>query len=153
MNKKKSIVGLTKKIHGDQFESMVKFFANRDGFGFKKIPEGCKRLPGGKIIPIKSPFDFIISMSNKILFADAKSIDSGNFAYSMLDRHQLISLNDLKSKASLCGYVINLCGEVYFFEIDCLLQLQPKSSLLKENGIFLGIFKDFSFKKLDTQSI
>ncbi len=144
----KSLIGLKKKVSGDQFEALIGFMASRQGLKCKKIPEGCKRLPGGRIIPIKSPFDFILQTSSMTLFIDAKSTQNYRFNYSQIDQNQLSNLHYLKNETSICGYIINLNSEVYFFPTTVLLNCKPKSSLLKENGIFLGTKESFNLLKM-----
>ena len=140
----KSLIGLKKKVSGDQFEAQIGFMASRQGLKCKKIPEGCKRLPGGRIIPIKSPFDFILQSETMTFFIDAKSTINDRFNYSQIDQSQVFSLEYLKNNHSLCGYIINLNETVYFFSVDVLKSCKPGTSLSREDGTYLGTKTSFN---------
>lgn len=144
--KQRSISALKAKKHGDFFENVIMFFANRAGYKFIKIPNGCKYLPNGKIIPVKTPFDFILSREDQVLFIDAKTTEKETFPFSAIDQDQVRCLDQTQSKGTKCGYVIDLNGNVVFVEVNKLKQVSPGESLKKEDGVFLGITRDFDMR-------
>ena len=146
--KQRSLSALKAKKHGDYFENLLMFFSHRSGFKFIKIPNGCKYLPNGRIVPIKSPFDFILSSDSMTLFIDAKSVEGESFSFSQINQDQVRCLDMVKNKNNKAGYIIDLNKEVIFADIDLLKSIKPGQSIKKEDGVYLGTTKEFSLEKL-----
>lgn len=141
------VQGLKAQKNGERFENILMFFANRCGFRFIKIPTGCKTV-GQKIFRVKSPFDFILVSDSRTIFFDAKSTLEETFSYSSIDQDQVRNLSEVKNNINLSGYIINFNGLVFFFDVETLKAVKPRSGLRKTQGCYLGTDKEINFEVL-----
>ncbi len=148
MKESKSIRGLKAKKNGDYFENIFMFFANRSGFNFIKIPNGCKVLDKGKLVPVKSPFDFILCNSVYTIFVDTKTTKQNVFSFSAINQNQVLNLLKVKNENNYSGYIIDLNGEVVFFCVSKLKTIKPGESIKKEDGVYLGSIKEFDLRRI-----
>jgi len=146
-NAKKSYVGLKKKVHGDFFEALVTFFAQADKLHIIKIPEGCK-VTKGKLVRVKSPFDFMLNLGDITMLFDAKTTIKKTFSYSSINQDQILNLAKMNNASNLCGYVICFDKEVGFADVRLLAKVRQGESINVEDCIYLGTVKQFSFKNL-----
>lgn len=146
--KQRSFSALKAKKHGDYFENLLMFFATHSGFRFLKIPSGCKYLPTGKMVSVKTPFDFIIANDIHTVFIDAKSTEKDRFYYSDIDQDQVRCLDKVKNKNNFAGYIINFSGTVSFVSVEILKHVMPGTGITKEDGIILGDTKKFDLKRI-----
>lgn len=144
---KKSYIGLKKKVHGDFFEALVEFFANADKLFIIKIPEGCK-VAKGKLVRVKSPFDFMLNLKEATMLFDAKTTMNKFFSYSAINQDQILNLAKMNNPSNFCGYVICFDKEVGFAPVELLARVKPKTSININDCIYLGTVKQFSFKNL-----
>lgn len=142
-------IGMKKKVAGEEFELAVQLMANREDWNILKIPSGCRFLSRVKIIPVKSPFDFILAKPNRIIFFDAKSIGDGTFGFSKINQNQLSKLSLLDCVAP-AGYVVNFTkhNQVVFFAVKDLREVRFRSSLKPMDGVLLGTSRDFRFDRV-----
>lgn len=137
--KKSSMSGLLSKRTGDYFEKLIQYQANRVGCAFEKIPSGAKWISARRVIPMRTPFDFIVAKGGKCAVFDAKMIDSDSFPKSMIKPHQLKALLSFHRVGIPAGYVIAFsCGWVEFFNADILFNLRHRQSLKAGTGVYLG---------------
>lgn len=136
---------------GKGFEHTFLLNARRSGFTVLQIPTGCKNIGRGRIVKVKTPFDFILIKNGKTIFIDTKSIDDKTYSHSRLTRHQLIALDDCFRAGCLSGYVINFrsIDKTYFAPIKHLWNLTPNQSLRPENLIFLGSSTQFDLNLIN----
>lgn len=147
------LAGLKAKIIGDQFEGLIMFHALRQRYECVRIPNGAvmKKIQGRIIpVPVKSPFDFILAKDSKVAFFDAKTIESGNFSYSMLTGHQVENLSKLEAQGISSGYLIfyRESNVAVFYKAETLKSLKRGQSLKIETGIILGNRDKIDFKLL-----
>lgn len=145
----KRIGGQEAQRNGDLFENLIMFFAKRSGYEFIKIPSGCKNL-GKKLIPVKSPFDFILVSKSQTIFCDAKSTKEENFSYSMIDQDQVRNLALLDNGLNKCGYLINFNGLIGFVYVDALKLVKPRTSISHGQCLPMGTIKEFNFNALSS---
>lgn len=134
----KIIQGKKAKRNGDLFEDEFHRSAIKHGFSVIKIPSGCKQVSFGKIIRVKSPFDFVITKSGMCAFIDTKTTNSNTFGKSKVKPHQLQALLDQENQGLLAGYLIHFQNTnlVYFFKASIIYN--EVKSLKQENGICIG---------------
>lgn len=146
--------GYKAKKNGDGFESKIKFSANKLGWECIQIPTGAKRFRN-KIFLVKSPFDFILVKNTKSLFFDAKSTEDNNFSYSKVNQTQVTNLINIERQGCYAGYVIRYGKDdaCYFYSASALRTLQRRSSLERENGLYLGPSSSIHFDLLENANI
>lgn len=140
--------GKLAKDAGKTFEKILELRCHQFGLGFKKIPDGCYRANFGgkvKLIPMKTPFDFIICKDGKAATLDCKTINSDRFAFSQIDESQLKHLSDMGEHLA-SGYLIwfRATDHVVFFSHKKLMQLTPGNSLTECDGFSLGLVDFFN---------
>lgn len=150
--KTREAVGLKAKRNGDFFENLIMFFAVRSGFEFIKIPSGCINL-GKKLIPTKSPFDFILVSDELTVFCDAKSTQHKNFEHSSIDQDQVRNLSKLDNGKNICGYLINFNGEVGFAPVRLLKSIERGQSVKLCDCLPMGTMKVMQFDILKLQGV
>lgn len=137
------IGGFKAKQAGDYFESLFSFFAIKAKATVIKLPDGCKRVfYNGKIklLPMQTPFDYILAKNGKTIFLDCKTIEDSNFSFSKLTTHQVDSLFSLEKKEVLSGYLIyyRKVNKIIFYKASVLKKLKPRESLKEQDGLVLG---------------
>lgn len=130
--------------------------ARSQGFLAVPMPLGCRRIPGpggGKLIQIKTYFDFILIKDPKCLFIDFKSFDNHHIIFSYLTEHQVDVLSDIEEKGpsvTRAGYVVHLRSlqQVYFFSGLLLTKLERRQAIEAKDGLCLGPYDKIDFNKL-----
>lgn len=143
--------GLAAKRAGDYFEDVIAKYCMAQKIEFVKIPTGCKIVytPRGlKPIFIQTPFDYILFKDGKSVCLDCKTVESGNFTFSMLKSHQVLSLHKISKQNINTGYVVYYrdTGKVIFYNSTQLMNLKPRQSL--DQGALLGDVKNIDLKGL-----
>lgn len=137
MNEKRRIAGIRSKIMGMAWENLFESNAWRFGAAVIKIPDGCRQVSKGKLIRVKSPFDFVIIKSGKSVFLDTKTTLGTRWTYSDCDRHQMYWLEHCAKAGSRAGYMVEFRAlrRIVFFSIERLSRLQPRESLSPDDGL------------------
>jgi hypothetical protein len=140
---KKIIGGKKGKSEGAAFEAFFATACYFAGLYPIRFPEGGKWIKDKgrmKMIPVKTPFDFIIINDGKTAFVDTKSIINERVIYSFLTPHQVETLSDCEKKGIKAGYVIHFktTNNVYFFKASQLQELKKRESLEQHEGEYLG---------------
>lgn len=122
---------------------MVRHRATRMDASLIKIPDGCRRVHGPKgvrLLPVTTPFDFVLMHRGYCVTMDAKTTDEATFAYSQLDKQQLQSLYICDQNALRSGYIIwfRKPDLVSFLDIKVLRKVRPRTSVDAHDGIVLG---------------
>lgn len=141
------------KRAGEVFERAIEFRAAYQKLSIIKIPDGCKRVNGPrglKLIPVFTPFDYILFSDGYGITFDAKTVDQNTFAYSQIERHQVASLLRCAENALRSGYIIwfRPLDLVSFVTVKTLKSVNPRQSITPEHGIILGKGSGFDLKKL-----
>lgn len=143
MSSSKQRQGYDARRNGQVFEEMVRHRATRIDATLIKIPDGCRRVQGPKglrLLPVTTPFDFVLMHRGYCITMDAKTTDNATFTYSQLDRQQLQSLYVCDQNALRSGYLIwfRKPDLVSFLDIKILKGVKPKTSVDAHDGIVLG---------------
>lgn len=156
-NPNRIIAGRIAKRRGSAFEDMLMTVGYRTGWEVLRIEDGCKKGFMGRSIPVSQLFDFIAVKTNQCLFFDAKSTSDKYFAYSEIDRLQLINLLKTESQGFTSGYIVYfiLSDSVVFFSAKQLSLIKSKQSIKPEEGIHLGglIIHDLSLLFVEENKI
>lgn len=136
--------GLVAKRAGSQWENVLRHHAGLQGIKVIPIPPACKWISPTKIMPAKSPFDFIMVKNGRALFVDAKSTKKNTFTYSDCDQDQLYWLGECAAGGARAGYIVSFreMKITVFFSVFQLLRLMPGRGLKPESGILLSIDGD-----------
>lgn len=149
-----SMSGRKSQRNGDGFENLFCSFASRSGILCIRFPNGCRTLRGAggrpRFIPVKTPFDWILSKPGKSVFLDTKTTGAVNFSYSQITDHQLVTLGALERHGHQAGYVVHFqkTHQVVFFKAGDLAQLGPRDSLEAGQGVDLGTIFDMRPERL-----
>lgn len=136
---------ISPKRIGNSFESVFKNQALRQGWSVVRIPDGCLRINKNKIIPIKSPFDFVIGKDGVSVFLDCKTVEGDSFSFSKINPNQLKHLLFLHESKLQAGYLIYFrkSNRVLFSRAIDLVMVSKNESI-KDSGIPLGCISDFN---------
>lgn len=148
-NKTRVLAGKTAKSAGVTFEIMFERECAKNQVICVRMPDGCRVRTGPQGRPVltrvQTPFDFFFTKNGKSSCIDCKSKESGNFAYSDLTMHQVMSLQKI-SKSINSGYVVFFRDKdkVVFFSAEKLNLLKRRESLSADDGLLLGDSDDFN---------
>lgn len=126
---------------GKRFESEFQQIAGWQGIAITRIPDGCKVLGGGKIIRVKSPFDWVLTKDGKTALIDTKTTLDKNFKHGKIDLAQLAALYDQQFRGAIAGYVVQFRSlkTVKFFSAGTLkAAVASKSNLVPADGVTIG---------------
>lgn len=144
-NLRRILGGKKATASGASFESRFKSYViYTAGGGCLRIENGCKQVSAFKLIRVRQPCDFIVSINNKIIILDTKSTTKGS--YSAGREKVMFQLNEMESmlESSPCGYLVEFQDkemEIFWFPVTRLKNiLGDKSNLYlkKELGIHVG---------------
>lgn len=110
------------------------------GWDVERIPDGCKQVPG-KIIRVKSPFDYFATKSNlKSFYCDVKTTQADRFPFSAINEDQLKKLLKIEKNGFKAGYVIHFrqVDMNVFMSASVLASIGPRESLMYFKGVDLG---------------
>jgi hypothetical protein len=132
--------GLLAKRNGQDFEDLIEISCRLCGWGWVKIPSGCKWVSGTRAIPVKTPFDFVLFNQSHSVYLDAKTVVDNAFSYSKIDDNQLKWLSHVERFEHVAGYLVNFSelNKTVFFSAKQLSSLRPRQSLKPDNGLLLG---------------
>lgn len=142
----------SKKI-GTAWEKTFADQARLRGWAVVRIPDGCIRIVERgrtKLIPAKSPFDFILGKDSKAVFVDTKTYDSDQICYSDINFKQVEKLLSLEFEGFMAGYVVYFrpVDVAVFYQASILQRLELRESLGLMDGIILGRLADLDFKRV-----
>jgi penicillin-binding protein-related factor A (putative recombinase) len=96
-----------------------------------RVPDGCKVVGRGRIIRVKSPFDYIANVNGKNVCVDVKHTMSTTFSVSKINKEQVGSLLRVNhggymvySKPTRCWYFINVRQLKYAVDMHKSIGLQ-----------------------------
>lgn len=144
--------GRMAKQMGDTFEQIFEHACVRKSVAVSRVPNGCRRIGAKKLIPIKSPFDWIIT-HNTTAVLDTKTIEGDKFPHSKIDHHQVGELLPHELKGAHAGYVIwfRKSNRVMFIRASALATRIRVSGSIKPTDadcLPLGSMNDFDVRKL-----
>ena len=137
----KRLIGKQAQARGEMFEVRLDAMARMEGVQCTRVPDGCKQAYG-RLMRVKSPFDFILSYGDKIALIDCKVRAGDKINKGDVTEHQLNEL--LKHKnAAISGYL------VYHRESD-KVRFYSAHDMASKNfmGIELGTLAKFRVRTL-----
>lgn len=150
INPNRALAGHRSKGYGQLFENMIKMSCIKTSIFAVKMPDGCRTIMTKFGVPalrrVHTPFDFMLIAEGMTCFIDAKTIESGNFSYSMLEQHQVHALLKIHDHNVSAGYLVwyRKKNEVIFYRASLLYHLKPNDSLNPESGINVGVGENFN---------
>lgn len=135
---------LSSKKIGNGFEREFKTLTERSGWTTTRIPDGSKRVTGGRLVPQKSPFDFMLSKQDRLsVYCDAKTTMSDRFSYSAISesgQNQVSELLRIEANGHIAGFVIEFrqTKQICFASASQLANLNPRESLKPSQLVNLG---------------
>lgn len=119
-NFKRVLAGKKSQAKGQGFEDFIMKRFNRFGWMVKRIPNGARWTGPRKIIPIKSPFDFLAIKKGICIFFDAKRTSSKKLPMIMIKRHQQQHLQDCLDWGCPAGFIVHFESrkEIWFYSPD-----------------------------------
>jgi Holliday junction resolvase len=135
------LIGKQAQMRGEIFEQRIDAMARYEGVSCTRVPDGCKQR-FGKLIRIKSPFDFILSYQNRIALIDCKVRGEDKLYKSDITEHQVQELIKHR-QAAVTGYL------VYHYMIDAV-RFYPAIQMAtgSMDGVDLGSLQQFRVKRL-----
>ena len=144
MTFKNQVRGLKAKRSGQAFEDLFAYACRREGIIFVEIPDGCRPIPtpgGGRprLVRVKTPFDYFITAGGRSAALDCKTIETGNFTYTMIDEDQVRSLFEV-SQSIPAGYIIwfRRVDRIVFIPADTLRRIKQGQSITAQDGLYCG---------------
>ncbi len=139
---------------GNGFEATFKQMAQMRGWAVVRIPDGCKHVGGGALIPVKSPFDYVLARDGDAIFLDCKQTASATFSHSEIAEHQMNELLSLECEGHRSGYMIffSKSCQMVFFDATTLFNCRVDMGLKPEQGILLGNLFTFNLDVLAISS-
>ena len=143
---KRRMRGKRAKYGGMEWENRLISQCSLYDLSVIRIPDGCKQVAAGRLIRVRTPFDFIVADHFQAAFLDTKTIDATSFGYSLIDQNQLNNLLKLHDKGHVAGYLIwfKPLDQVLFFNAGQLLEVRPGNGLFLPSGLLLGSVSDFN---------
>lgn len=102
----KSLSGRKAQRHGQMFENLFRSNLFRARMAFDRMPDGCRVVGKGRMIRVRTPYDWIVTHEGRSAFLDTKSFDSDRLMPSNIEAHQLKALTAQANAGALAGYVI-----------------------------------------------
>lgn len=134
------------KDFGNEFESILKAQAQRNGLLIEKNHLTAKFLPGGRVKLQKSKLDFMIAdQKGRVGCIDAKSFAGNSFNFSDITKHQLEKACLYNDYSIPSGFVVFFRDHkiVVFYSGKVILKSGPDTSLTAMDGLYLGKFWEF----------
>lgn len=139
-------MGMKPKVAGNQFEKLFERASIRQGLGTLRIPDGCKRIPwshGMKLIPVKTPCDWVIVSKGRTALIDTKTMGKGEtFPQSLINFDQISSMKRMQEHGAICGYIVwyRSPNRVVFLKLRDLFACPKGSSV--QNEVVLGSIEE-----------
>lgn len=143
--------GKKNKSQGRAFEHMFEHSLRKHKFAYDKMPDGCRQLGAFKLIRVKTPYDWIITLSGRTALIDTKSFIGDKLIPSQVTPHQAQSMRLHANRGAIAGYVIWFRdhNSVRFAE-SCVLDQITAS----KTGILFSYLVDLgSIQKMDLLGI
>lgn len=148
VSEKKRISGKKSQKKGNAFEKLVMENGWRNKYSVIRIPNGSRRIGAHAIIPIKSPFDFVVVKKKFIVFLDAKTCGKKYFEHSSIKEKQIQHLYSLYLQEHVSGYLVRfeLENKTVFFDAKLLKsRIGIRGSLKSDEGVCIGDSLNFNF--------
>jgi penicillin-binding protein-related factor A (putative recombinase) len=140
-----SLIGKKKYHNGKLYEQIFYTTCLSKRMACTRIPDGCEVKGMGKLVRVKSPFDWVVSFEGQTALIDTKSLSSGNLTPSKINDNQVAELLKHQAQGVCAGYVVffthkNSC---VFYRADRLAAILRRE---KVSGQDLGPLNGFNPK-------
>ena len=139
------IGGRKAKNRGTAFENLFRAQFQNKGIFVLRFPDGCERrgmtaYGRPRLVAVKTPFDWILSIPGRSAYIDTKTTGGNTFVYSAIVQHQIEALHQLEFHGHIAGYVVHFQNtqRVVFFWASHLARLNSGEGLRPEQGFDLG---------------
>lgn len=114
------------------------------------VPEGCVPGPRGSLKRVKSPFDWILGLWDRVAFIDTKTMAKPTIGFSDLTEHQVEQLFALSVHKQSAGYLVwhRDVNKIVFYPARMLVHLQKGKGYRWDQGILLGDASNFNLSKI-----
>ena len=119
-----------------------------------RFPDGCRQVHG-KLIRIRTPWDWILTYLGKSAFLDTKTLDGITFTRSHIVDHQVEEMVKHQLSGSIAGYVIWLRASnvVFFMDAVTLIEIRDSKTVSSFNqthpkAMYLGTSEGFNLRSL-----
>ena len=119
------IAGKRAKEWGKTFETVFHASCLRKGIAISRMPDGCKQIGPGRIIRVKTDFDWVVTYNGQAGLFDTKTNESNTLGNSEIDRHQAQALFKHQMAGAVAGYILWLRNKnrVCFIPAKSLMEL------------------------------
>ena len=145
------MAGFKAKKRGQRFEDFIEQSLRLASFAVLNLPPaGIKWIGKNKTVSQKISCDFIIGKNGKTLLIDTKSTSQKRYSFSasMTKPHQIKDLYRFKRETGCfkAGFVVcfQKTGDICFFNIEKLWELEPHEALSIKDGTLLGKHESIS---------
>lgn len=94
--------------YGRAFEQIFQNRCHMLGVAVTRIPDGCRVAGRGKLIRVKSDFDWVLTYNRRSAMIDSKTTGKAAFSHSDIDERQVLALCRHEQAGAHAGYVIHL---------------------------------------------
>lgn len=109
--------GIEAKAYGQLFERIFQKTCRLCGAAVTRIPDGCRRVTAQRLVPVRSPFDWIVTLRGRTALIDTKTTQGDVLTASSLVSHQIQELSNHERSGAITGYVVwfrNLHRTVFY---------------------------------------
>lgn len=98
--------GAEARYQGQLFEDAFVRACVHNEIACTRMPDGCKQVGPKRLIRVKTPWDWIISLNTRTALLDTKSTNDKAFAHTHIQIHQVRPMVDHACEGVTAGYVI-----------------------------------------------
>lgn len=96
---------------GRGFEEIFERQCRISRVAFNRVPDGCRTVGARKLIRVRTPYDWVLTLNGKTALIDTKSFDLSRLLPSKIEPHQLKALLAHHTEGAVAGYVIHFRPE------------------------------------------
>lgn len=124
-NPARTLAGRKAQRYGQMFENLFRSNLTRARLAFDRMPDGCRVVGRGRLIRVKTPFDWIVTEGGRTAVLDTKTFDEHRLMPHMIEEHQLRALEKHARAGAVAGYVIwfRPCDLVVFADASQLYEI------------------------------
>ena len=146
------LAGKRAQANGAGFESIFESACRFQGIACTEIPDGCRQLGHYRVIRVKTPWDFVVSLNGKTALIDTKTC-LDNFANSQIDQNQVTKMMEHCRQRVIAGYVVwtRRTDSVFFLRAEylyTLLGVRGSVAALDEKSTLLGSVSRFRVENI-----
>jgi hypothetical protein len=134
----RKIRGWQSKRDGEALERLLEFAAKGEGHSIIRIPDGCKQIGRGRLVRVKSPFDYILASNSRCTFFDAKHTSEKFLYLSSIASHQIEAMEKLMRSPNVrTGFIVLFSESKRIEFFDLKIHRHMNSNAFREGQGFL----------------